>query len=55
MWIILVFMLILFGFILVTIYLLNKLEELQMYKNDIEVKKLLGRIKYNEVSSDAEN
>ena len=55
MWILFGFMLILLGLILVIIYLLNKLDELQMYKNDIEVKKLLGRISNGEVSSDAEN
>jgi len=55
MWILLAFMFVILLLILVIIYLMNKLDELQMYKNDIEVKKLMLRINYSEVSSDAEN
>lgn len=51
MWIIFGFMLILLGLILVIIYLLNKLDELQMYRNDNEVKKLINKIDNSKVSS----
>lgn len=55
MWIIFVLLLLLLVSITVIMYLFDKLDELQMYKNDIEVKKLLGRISNGEVSSDAKN
>jgi len=55
MWIIFGFMLILLGLILVIIYLLNKLDELQMYKNDHDVRQLMNRINEQKVSPDAKN
>ena len=55
MWIIFGFMLILLGLILVIIYLLNKVDELQMYKNDHDVRQLMNRINEKKVSPDAEN
>lgn len=55
MWIIFGFMLILLGLILVIIYLLNKIDELMMYRNDNEVRKILDKINSNEVSPDAKN
>lgn len=48
MWIVFGFMLILLGLILVIIYLLNKLDELQMYKSEHEVRNLMERISKNE-------
>lgn len=53
MWIIFGFMLILLGLILVIIYLLNKLDELLMYKNEHEVRQLMNRINEQKVSPDA--
>lgn len=53
MWILFGFMLIILVFILVIIYLLNKLDELQNYKNDHEVRQLMNRINEKKVSSDA--
>ena len=44
MWILLAFLFVILLLILVIIYLMNKLDELQMYKNDIEVKKLMSRV-----------
>lgn len=55
MWIIFVLLLLLLVSIAVIMYLFDKLDELQMYLNEIEVKKLLGRISNVEVSSDAKN
>ena len=47
MWILLAFLFVILLLILVIIYLMNKLDELQMYKNDIEVQKLINRVTHD--------
>lgn len=51
MWILFGFILILLGLILVIIYLLNELDELQNYKNDHEIRQLMDKIHEQKVSS----
>jgi flagellar biogenesis protein FliO len=52
-WIVFGFTIVILGFILLIIYLLNKIEQLQMYKNEVEVKQILLKINSKEDSSNA--
>lgn len=55
MWIIFGFIMLILGLVLVIIYLLNKLDELLMYKNEHEVRQLMIRLNGHKVSHDDEN
>lgn len=51
MWIIFGFIMMILGLVLVIVYLLDQVMELQMYRNDIEFKKIIHKIENSKVSS----